>query len=421
MEQIPIFDVLRRRLSLIITMCIAATVAGYVFSFLMSERYVASALVLVRPQQPIKIGSDKSTKENLDFPMGSSASVETPGKTYIEIIKSTELIRKVVGSLGLDQEKQPESGRISKLVPPYVNSAWEDLAQSFKDLVAILRYGRVIADDPFSKAVKGVEDDLSLKSREDTYLFEITYKATDPQLAADVANTIAKLFIDFMDGIRSSEAQYARDQLRAQLEQSGRQLESARQRLQSYKEAHSVFLYDSEYTAKLKVIGDLEVELAKAEAALAGNQNTLSTVNLAARRAQLIRSLREQEAERAPLPRIEHELKQLELDVQGALTAYQVIDKELQEAELKNSYPTPQIRLVSQAIPPHLPSSPIRFRIALASLLGGLVIAVGLAFFLEYLDRRVRGVHDVEDFVGVKVLATIPRVSRIRWWRAGLE
>ena len=420
MEQLPIFEVLRRRVSMIITVCVIATVAGYAFSFLLSERYAASALVLVRPQQPIKISSDKAAKENLDFPMGSSTSVETPGKTYIEIIKSTELIGKVVRNLGLDQKKEAESGRISQLLPPYVKVALADLMQSFKDLTAILKYGRLIEDDPFTKAVKGVGDGLSLKSREDTYLFEIAYKATDPQGAADVANTTAKIFIDFMEGIRSSEAQYARDQLLAQLEQSRRQVDSARQRLQSYKEAHSVFIYDSEYTAKLKVIGDLEVELAKAEAALAGSQNTLLTVGLAARRTRLIRSLHEQEAELAPLPRLEHELKQLELEVQNALTAYQVIEKEFQEAELKNSYQTPEIRLVSQAVPSQLPSSPGRFTIALASLLAGLVVAVGLAFFLEYLDRQVRGVRDVEDFVGVKVLGTIPRVAQRRWRQAGL-
>src|SRR5438128_2238714 len=100
MEQIPILDVLRRRLWMIIAVCMVAMVAGYAFSFLIPERYTASALVLVRPQQPIKITTDKVGKEILDFPTGSSNSVETPSKTYIELIKSTELIGKVVHNLG---------------------------------------------------------------------------------------------------------------------------------------------------------------------------------------------------------------------------------------------------------------------------------------------------------------------------------
>jgi tyrosine-protein kinase Etk/Wzc len=144
-------------------------------------------------------------------------------------------------------------------------------------------------------------------------------------------------------------------------------------------------------------------------------------VSLAAKRAQLIRSLREREAELAPLPGIERELKRLELDVKVALNAYEVVDKEFQEAEIKKSYPMPEVRLISLADPPELPTSPNRIQIVAVALLGGLVVGVALAMLLEYLNRRVRGIRDVEDFVGLKVLATIPRVSRSRWRRAGLS
>jgi capsular polysaccharide biosynthesis protein len=80
----------------------------------------------------------------------------------------------------------------------------------------------------------------------------------------------------------------------------------------------------------------------------------------------------------------------------------------------------PELGLVSEAIAPRLPSSPRRGYMALASVVAGLVVGLGLAFFLEYLNRRVRGIHDIEDFVGVKVLATIPRVSQRQWRQAGL-
>ena len=90
----------------------------------------------------------------------------------------------------------------------------------------------------------------------------------------------------------------------------------------------------------------------------------------------------EQKAELVPLPGIERELKQLELDVKTAATAYEFIDKEFKEADIKLSYAVPEVRLVSQAEPPRLPSSPLRGTIALVSLLGGLVVGIGLALFL---------------------------------------
>jgi len=418
MEQIAILDVLRRHLSMIIALCAVATVAGYALTFVLAEQFEASALVLVRPQQAIKIDTNKATKEFMDFPMSQPTSVETPSKTYIEIIKSAELIGKVVRALSLDKEKAAEGGGTSK--PTYLQAAAEDLQKSLRDLIAILKYGRVIADDPFAKAVKGVGSNLSLKATDDTYLFEIKYKAKEPQLAADVANTAAKSFIDFMDEIRRSETQYIRDQLRIQLEQSQQQLKAARQRLEDYKKAHSIFLYETEYNSKLRVIADLEVELAKAEASLVSGQNTLSTVSLAARRARLIRLVEERKAELAPLPRLEHELKQLDGDVKAAATTNEIVDKELREADIKLSYATPEVRLVSQAVPPQLPSSPRRGTITAASLLAGLIAAIGLAFLLEFVNRGVRGIYDIEGFVGVRVLATIPRISKRRWHLAGL-
>ena len=165
---------------------------------------------------------------------------------------------------------------------------------------------------------------------------------------------------------------------RRSMEQRQKQLTAARGRLESYKKAHSVFLYEPEYEAKLKVISELEVALAKAEEALVSSQSTPSTVSLAARRARLIRSLDDQKADLIPLPGIERELKQLELDVKTADAAYQIVDKEFQEADIKNSYTMPELGLVSEAIAPRLPSSPHRLYIALASLVAGLVVGLNL-------------------------------------------
>ena len=420
MEQIAILELLRRHVAMIVAVCIVATVAGYAFSFLLPNRYTAAALVLVRPQQPIKMGPGKDSKEFLDFPMGNSASVETASKTYIEMIKSPALISEVVRQLGLDKEKDVGSGRISRFLPDFLKRPAIDLKEFLKNIISILKYGEIIEDDPFTKAIKDVSSGLLLEAQTDTYLFSLKYISDYPEKSADVANTTAKTLIKFVNELRLSESRDQLDYLKTALQQSRQQVISARERLEGYKKAHSVFLYEKEYDSKLKVIAELEVEHAKAEAALVGNQNTLSTMSLAARRARLIRSSDERKAELAPLPEMERELKQLDQDVKDALTAYEIVDKVFKEADIKHSYTTPEVRLVSEAVAPHLPSSTQRGIIALASLLSGLVAAIGLAILLEYLNRRVRGIRDVEDFVGIKVLATIPRISERRWSHAGL-
>jgi polysaccharide biosynthesis transport protein len=58
------------------------------------------------------------------------------------------------------------------------------------------------------------------------------------------------------------------------------------------------------------------------------------------------------------------------------------------------------------------PSYPIRPRVGLNLALGalvGLVVGLGLAFFIEYLDTSVKTMEDVENLLGLPVLAIIPK------------
>ena len=203
MEEIAIFDVLRRHVYLIGALCIVTTLAGYGVSFfspLIPEQYDASAIVLVRPHNPIKIDPNNSGKEFLDFPVAQSPVVETASKTYIQIIQSAALIGEVVRELKLDQKppkKEAAGGTVFAQIYAYMKAIYDGIEPYLKDAVAIVRYGKLLEDDPFTKAVKGVSKGLVLKSYEDTYVFEIKYSSDDPQTAADVANTIARLFIEF--------------------------------------------------------------------------------------------------------------------------------------------------------------------------------------------------------------------------------
>jgi uncharacterized protein involved in exopolysaccharide biosynthesis len=267
----------------------------------------------------------------------------------------------------------------------------------------------VVREDPFTKAVQDVTKGLVLKSYEDTYIFEINYSGDSPQKAVDVANTAARLFIQFLEKMRSAEATDAADQLKTELDESRQRLVAAREGLQDYKVSHQVFLYQSEYDAKLKVISDLEVELAKLDESMAAG--TLEAGTYAKRRARLARSIDEQRAELAPLPTIERELQLQQSDVDVANTAYATVAKELRDAEIKSD-PMPEARLISLAFVSELPTKPRRIVIAGAALLTGLLVGVALAFFLEYINRKVRGIKDIEDFVGLKVIATIPPVRQ---------
>jgi succinoglycan biosynthesis transport protein ExoP len=114
------------------------------------------------------------------------------------------------------------------------------------------------------------------------------------------------------------------------------------------------------------------------------------------------------------LPAIERELQLREADVDVANATYGTVAKELKDAEIRSN-PMPEARLISPAFVPPLPSHPRRSIIVLAAFLAGLLVGVALAFFLEYINRTVRRINDIEDFVGLKVVGTIPLVMPLKF------
>lgn len=422
MQEIAILEVLRRHIYLILGVCIVSMLSAYSVSFVpavMPEKYDATAIVLVRPQEPVKIQGSDTGKEFLDFPVSQMAAVETASKTYIEIIRSPALIGDVVRQLDLDKttpQQEETSNTLWTQLGAGLTALYDDIQEYANDMVSIVLYGRLVKTDPYASAVKRVTKGLALKSYEDTYVFEIKYSDKDPSTAAAVANTTARLFIEFMKKMRSGEATYLGDQLGTQLEQSRQRLMSARQELENYKVSHKVFLYQQEYVAKLKVISDLQVEIARLDESLAASPGTLAAISIEAKRARLLTILGQLRQELAVMPDVERGLKLREADVDVAHSAYEAVGRDLKEAEIKGSDKVAEARLVSPAGVPTLPSHPRRAMIALVALLSGLMVGVTLAFFLEYVNRQIRGIRDVEDFVGLKVLATIPPAAKSRSW-----
>jgi uncharacterized protein involved in exopolysaccharide biosynthesis len=414
MEQIAFFDVLRRHVCLIGALCIVTTLAGYGVSFfspLIPEKYDAAAIVLVRPNQPIKIEPNNSSNDVLGFPVAQTPVVEAASKTYIQIIQSPALIGEVVRELKLDQKppkKEAAGGTTFAQIDASVKALYDGVEPYLKDAAEIAKYGKLLKEDPFTKAVRDVSKGLVLKSYEDTYVFEIQYSANDPQSAADIANTTARLFIEFIEKMRSSEAKDSADHLKSELEQSRKRLVDARESLREYKTSHGVFLYQPEYDAKLRVISDLTVELAKLDESLAASQQgTFEAKTYAEKRARLLQIIDQDRAELGTLPTIERGLLLREADAEVASMTYGTVAKELKDAQIKTD-PLPEARLISPAFVPQLPSHPRRGIIVLASLLTGLLVGVALACFLEYINRTVRGINDIEDYVGLKVIGTIP-------------
>jgi capsular exopolysaccharide synthesis family protein len=117
-------------------------------------------------------------------------------------------------------------------------------------------------------------------------------------------------------------------------------------------------------------------------------------------------------AERAAFPDLESELGTLEASRQTDAQTYQFLLAQLYEAEITQAAAAPYVEILDAAGGAFEMQSRGRVNVFLGALLG-LILGVGAAFFLEYLDRTVRTSSDVESLLGIPVLGIIPRLRRI--------
>jgi uncharacterized protein involved in exopolysaccharide biosynthesis len=114
-------------------------------------------------------------------------------------------------------------------------------------------------------------------------------------------------------------------------------------------------------------------------------------------------------------PEREQDMASLMREHNSTKESYERLLKKSQDAQqaenLEKRQKGEQFRVIDPARVPEKPFSPDVPKILLISLLAGLGCGVGLAFIREQMDRSFHDAGDVEIALGLKVLATIPRIE----------
>jgi capsular exopolysaccharide synthesis family protein len=129
-----------------------------------------------------------------------------------------------------------------------------------------------------------------------------------------------------------------------------------------------------------------------------------------------LRALTDQQAQvrqqQAQFPELEGELQSLQAQQSLDRDSYQFLVSQLYQSQITLAAASPFIDILDPAGGASRIQSRGRVNVFLGALLG-LILGVGAAFFLEYLDRTVRTSSDVESLLGIPVLGVIPRLRRI--------
>src|SRR3984893_983824 len=204
-------------------------------------------------------------KENPDVPtLQELFQIEGVSDAYIEtqyrILKSENLARRVMTQLGV--EMSTEFTRRS--------GSWQIAREKPEPVRAELGIGSAVDKTVPEEVLKNFEERLTVEPVKRSRLIEVTFESNDPNIAAQVVNTLTSAYIDANLEARWQAAQKASDWLSQQLLGMKAKLEKSEDELQKYGRGNGLLFLETEKGTSENIVvqrlRELQQELTKAQA-----------------------------------------------------------------------------------------------------------------------------------------------------------
>lgn len=332
-------------------------------------------------------------------------------QTQYEILKSETLARRVIQRLRLDRH------------PEFQESASDPDGPS-----------RTATEEKGRRLVKAFLSNLTISPIRNSRLVKVEYDSHDPQLAAQIANTLAGEYIDYNLELKLKAVQQAGDWLRLRVDEMQVKVRESEEAFERFKEtipAQITAQVESkaamkEMESRPEVVNNKFIqELRTEEIRLTSKRSELSE-KYGPKHPQMIQL----QSELATLrDKLEREIKRLvgavkieespqylllkrEADANRQL--YEVLLKRLKETALTESLPRSNIQVVDPAQPSQSPIKPKKGMNLLLAVIVGLTMGAGLAFFFEYLDNTIKSPEDIERVIAAPLLGIVPSAGRAK-------
>lgn len=216
----------RRKVALYALLGTVATTLA--LSLILPSQYTASTAVVVDVKSPDPIAG-------MVMP-----AMAMPGymATQVDIINSDSVARKVVKLLKLDQN-------------PQVQQDWRDNTDGKGSIESWL--GALL------------QKKLDVKPSRDSNVISISFKSTDPQFSAAVANAFAQAYINTAIELKVEPARQYSQYFEAQMKQRREALEAAQARLSEYQREKGIVITDDRLDYENHKLNELQSQLVLAE------------------------------------------------------------------------------------------------------------------------------------------------------------
>src|SRR6266404_4693748 len=259
---------------------------------------------------------------------------------------------------------------------------------------------------------------LDVDEVRNTDLLQISVYDPNPQLAADIANKIVSVYQDRRVEEEKEILNRAVTAMNEEVAKQQKRVEDSATEMARIRDQEHIVDLNPEGTEDTQapvnaIVVKQEAEVNDAEAKIASLSSKLSQIE----------NLKSEESTRDELTKRLEQINSKQLQTKTLSANYtRAKNSYIKEKLLLDGVRTrAQTQTMEMAMPRFAvsvkqvaepPSYAARPRVGLNLTLGalvGLVIGIGLAFFIEYLDTSVKTMDDVESLLGVPVLAIIPK------------
>jgi succinoglycan biosynthesis transport protein ExoP len=483
--------VLYKRRWVAIPTFLVIVVVGVINTYRTTPIYEAHAQILIEKDTPRVAGlNDMFTQQdgwyNDEF-----------YQTQYRILQSRSLARRAVKTMRLGEH--PAYKRIIATPPPVTLTGGAEAAYSAVKTAIVgaaptterrevipqpTASGETAQEAPLVDSFLGA---LTVVPVRNSRLVELRFTSSEPQLAADMANALAKTYIEQNLEFKFNSSKVATDWLAAQMAEQRKKVEDSEAQLQRYKEQHDAVAVEDRQNIVVQRLGEMNAVVTKAKTArierealynqlkamqTSGSIDSFPAVlandyvqkiksdlgDLQRQQAQLADKYGDRHPEMVKIrtaiqsteAKLKNELDKVvasvrseyeaaraqEISLAGALDSqkgealslnrkgieYSVLHREAEsnrqiyeslmqrtkETGISGEFKASTIRVVDAAEVPKSPFLPRRERDISLAALTGLLFAVGLVFFFEYLDNRIKSPQELRATLNVPFLGMVP-------------
>lgn len=394
-------EVLRKRLGiLIVSFAIIFTIVA-INTFHLPYFYVATSKIAFTSTAPEQIDLYRRAGPVTDYALYNPIFL----KNQIEILYSDRVLRKVVRQLRL------------------VGEEVADNAAEMQEEINRLR--RMVKAEPV----------------ENSALMRITVVSGNPSETFQVARSVANAFVQDNLERQVEGFQNTLGWLTAQLQEQERKLGASQREVIHFVEKERLTSFGGEKGAEPPKANPEEENITRLLAALEADkvQAELKVARLSERyleghprmieaRSELNRIVQKLQEERGRLTSVKGQIerqaiagkrKEIQYDilkskVDSNKELYNALIRKWKETDISGAMIKNNAAVIEEAKLPTVPAGPDKRKRLLYGLVVALIASLSLVFLWEYLDNSVRSVEDVDNYLHLPVISTIPYLKRVK-------